>query len=468
MSDLLHKIESAVCKIDGCVASAGSLKHTSLVYGRDDKAEANEGDLTALLFLKNRLNRHKDVFLTDNCKPALCSFDGCKKRVDIDCDDLVEEPKFLTTDERWRFNQYIPDRGAMISMSKADDDGTAPVSYTRVRFYEWDTCANTTVAVSAYIDVPDVFADKFIYNSTLQRYYVSGPDWIVELDSTFNVLSTNSYGGTRSWRGCDLEESRNELYMVDNAGNEFDIIDLTTMTITSTTLLPQGATATEKPRQCRYHEGLVFITGFGKMWTVDPTGVTATLVRDERDLGSNIERGSLVSYPDGTLGILIIDIVTGLYSVEKWNVVSGTPVLSSTNSLGISYYLGAGGIASLAMFIDVDTCGNTFISGVSTNQLIDDKSLVVVYDKDFERQDSITKVGGTFGIETSHPGNYDPVSGRYFLISASPDNMQLVLTMRLSDGNKVTVYPNKCQLTDDQVCSIINSADKLCNSICGS
>jgi len=83
MGKLVNDINSAICSIDSCIASAGAKVVKSATYGREAKKSKYLSKLSHLDLIKSRLSRYKDTFLTDNCWPTVCNVDPCLQKVSL-------------------------------------------------------------------------------------------------------------------------------------------------------------------------------------------------------------------------------------------------------------------------------------------------------------------------------------------------------------------------------------------------
>lgn len=470
MNNLVKDIDSSICSINSCLADYASGFVKSNTFGRDKKANLQKDYVTALNHIKDRLERYKGRILTNECYPATCDFDSCLQGLQIYCDDVVPNDNFLvygsTQLEKYFQSYYNIDRGTTISMSIADDDGVSPATYTRVKFYEWDNCENTNTAISDYINIPDADVKNYIYVPETKQYLICGDEWIVKLDENFTVLDSQVYGGSRSWRSFDYDFVRNEIYLVDNTNESLDIVRLSDLTLQSTTVLDQAATAVKKPRQCIYFNGLVFISGFEKFWTLDPDTLVNTLRKDETATG--IKRGAFVIYPDDRLGVVVVDSTDGVNSLEKWGVSSGFPFVSSTHDLDLQEEAEIGGEASLTKLIDTDLCGNTyFLSGSRLKDADNSNIVVAIYNKNFVKQDVYTSYNGWLPAETGVSGRFNPSSNKIYFWARYENKSMIILDVKKSDGNKVDLFPEQCNsYSEEEICNLITTASKLCSKVC--
>lgn len=472
MSTLLEKVNSSICKIDSCISSAAAHVVKSATYGRDEAELDYSQKLETISFIKNRLTRYRDTFLTNNCWPNLCSEDPCLNDIDVCSTDFVDMNStgyFLESGasvlERINYTVYNPDTGKSITMTKADDNGELPSSLVRMRFYEWGTCDNSFVPVSSYIDMPNTFANYFIYVPSEKKYYVIGSDWIIVLDFEFTLLNTYNYGGSRSWRGMTYDETRQEFYLIDNLGQEVDIMDYTTMTITSTTALPAGTpTSYVRPRVAAYKGGGLLIMGWTKVWHMDVATQAVTLVIDGD--GTDYYYGTPVLNQDGEIYSLVTDIVNSKINLQKWYVDSSVAFLSGPQiDLDLTFTTSAS-TPSLKNMIEFDSCGNLyFYAGVGT--ILTNYELLAFYDKNLVKQYSYTGDFNSYGQESPFSSFYNPSSNKYYIQSSSVTYRMLVFDIDKCTRKKVSIYPEMCTpLTEDDVCDIMNKADKICESIC--
>ena len=471
MSQLIDKINSSICKIDSCISSAASKVVKSATYGRNEAELEYSNKLETISFIKNRLTRYRDTFLTKSCWPNLCSEDPCLNDIDVCSTDFVDMNStgyFLESGasvlERINFTVYNPDTGKSITMTKADDDGQLPSSLVRMRFYEWGTCDNSFTPVSSYIDIPDTFVNYFIYLPSEQKYYVIGSDWIVVLDFEFTLINTYNYGGSRSWRGMAYDETKQEFYLIDNLGQEVDIMDYTTMSITSTTALPSGTpTSYVKPRVAAYKDGGLLIMGWTKVWHMDVSTQAVTLVVDGD--GTDYYYGTPVLNQDGEMYSLVTDIVNKKINLQKWYVDSSIAFLSGSQiDLDLEYMYSAT-TPSLIHMIEFDDCGNLYFFSGPSGYLVD-YELVSFYDKNFVKQYSY-KDFNSYGQESPFSSFYNPSSNKYYIQSSSATYRMLVFDIDKCVRKKVSIYPEMCTpLTEDDICDIMNKADKICASIC--
>lgn len=473
MSDLLSKVNAAICKVDGCLPSAGYNVVKSATYGRDEAEKASKYDLTSLSLIKNRLERYRDVFLTDNCWPSICgdAVDNCKQKLSFSGTDFVDGDKNLdwftvsgSSGERWSYNIYNPDRGTMLSMTKVDNDGSFPLEFDRIRFHEWDNCNNTFEPVSGFIDTPDKFNRDPVYLPSEKKYYVVGDDWIMILDENFNVLSTNSYGGSRNWRGFTWDETRKEFYLCDNLGNEIDILDYTTMTITSTTALPVGTPTTfTKVRTAVYRDGGLLLTGWSKAWHMNVDTQAISLIYD--DDGTEYYYGTPALDPDGNVVVLRSDIANKTLAIQEWYVDGSFAFPGVVTDLDLEYTFFASTTA-LLVTIEYDSCGNMILIPHAGGGGLKDRPVVVLYNNKYEKQDTYTDFM-TYGQETPFSASYNPTTNKVYVFSNSPTWRMTILDIAKKSNKKVDIYPEMCTPFEEKsVCDLIATTEKLCAGIC--
>lgn len=463
MGKLINDINSSICNIEACIATIGANVAKSATYGRDEKELAYSKDLSILSLMKSRLERYRDTFLTDACYPATCSFDSCLNRWNVGCDDHVKADDFLTVDggflEVFRFSAYNPDRGTMVSMTGADDDGALPGDLKRVRFLEWDNCKNDYTPISGYIDVPDDDTTSYVYMPSDKRYYVMGDQWIVVLDEDFNVLSTNNYGGSRSWRGFDWDETTKKFYLVDNLNLTIEVLDYTTMTIDSTTSITPVTLL--RPRDCVYNNGGVLILGHYQVYHFDPATTTLTELIFS---GTDYYYGSPIVDSTGVVRSLRTDRVNNKLELLTWDLDSSTASISgSAVDLELSYKF-TPATPSLAAHMTFDNCNNMVVS-ISTNLTGDEK--ITVYDKNFKKQDSWNSVTGYALGDRPYYSGWNLSNNKFFLRADFDPATMLIVDLEKRDGNKVDKYPEMCTpFTEEDICLLIKQADKFCSTCC--
>ena len=466
MSSLIDQINSAVCNIDSCITTVSNSYVKSKTYGKESKANDLENKLASLNLIKNRISRYRDVFLTDNCYPSICGYDACLQQTRIPCTDLVQENEFLRDGnllERWLFSAWNPDRGTMISMSGADDDGSLPSTLDRIRFYEWSS-DNISTPVSSYIDVPDVFVRSFFYSEARKEYYAIGPSWIVKLDSNFNVLSTNSYGGSRGYRGIDWSDTNDEIYLIDNSNNSVDIIDMNTMAITSTTSLPSGtSTIFFKPRVAVYKDGGLLVMGWTKVWHMNVSTQAVTLVVDGN--ATDFYYGAPAIDANGDVKALVSDIQNNKVLVQSWFLNDSAASISGSDvDLELSF-LFSPTTPSLIFNIQFDNCNNMYLV-INTETPMSNDEKIVIYDKNFKKQDQYESKG-SFGLESSYGATYNKSTGEMFLLANFSTDTMLIVETCTENGNKVATYPDMCtRFTDNDICLLIEKSDKICSDLC--
>ena len=471
MDNLLSKVNSAICNIDGCLGSAGYNVVKSDTYGRKEKKRKYGSDLTSLSLIKSRLKRYRDVFLTDNCWPPLCNPDPCNQTLSFSCTDFVsglDTVHWLTDSsgnsaERWGYNSYVPDRGTMISMTKADDDGSFPFDFNRIRFYEWDNCKNTFEPVSGYIDTPDRNNKYFIYLPSEKRYYVFGSDWILVLDENFVSIGTVVYGGSRSWRGMTYDETRKEFYLCDNLGNKLDILNYDMMTITSTTSLPTGTPTTfNRVRVAGYRDGGLILTGWTKVWHLNVDTQAVSLVFDGD--GTDYYYGTPKINPNGDMVVLRTDIANNKIELQQWYVDANFAFPDVVIDLDLSYRY-TPTTTALIDTIEYDSCGNMYFVDNASPRLSNSEH-IVLYDKNYKKQVFYTD-RYSYGQESPFSNFYNPASNKFYIQSNSPSYEMLVLDIKKETKKKVNIYPDMCTpFTEKSVCDLINVVNKICADIC--
>jgi len=468
MDNLLSKVNSAICNIDSCIASVGAKVVKSATYGREAKKSKYLSKLSHLDLIKSRLSRYKDTFLTDNCWPTVCNVDPCLQKVSVGCIDYVSNSYFISQDgrfERWSFSQYNRSLGSMVSMSKADDNGSNPVSYNRFRFYKWDNCTNSVSPISGYIDaVSSSGLEKFFYSEGRDEYFVVGDQWMMKLDSNFGVIDSISYGGNRNWESMCWDDDNEEIYIPDRANNSLDIVSMVDLSLKSTTVLPSGVPVPGggqiDPVDCVYKDGGLLILGGNKAWHLNVSTLTPTLVIDGD--GTGYVKGTPVLDNDGVARSISYVISSKKIEVDTWVLNSGTAFVTNSIDTGMVSQFPQN-LVSLVFGIEFDGCNNMYFYNVDYIERAG-KS-INFYDKNLKLQDSVSGIfinGGAYWSLFNKSNNKI-----YHAFQRSTSSDTVVIDVDKSDGNKVNIYPEMCTpFTEDDICDLITTAGKICSSIC--
>lgn len=468
MGKLINDIDSAICNINSCLSSAGSGVIKSATYGRDEKEVSFNSKLSQLSLIKSRLERYKGTFLTDECWPATCSFDPCLQRVSVGCIDYVASNQFLDTGaryERWDFSQYNRSLGAMVSLSVADDDGSNPVTFSRFRFYKWDNCENKSIPISGYIDsVNSSDLGKFFYSEGRDEYFVIGDQWIMKLDSDFNVLESMSYGGNKNWQSMYWDDGNNEIYLPDRSNQAVDIVDMDDISIKSTTSLPSGVPVPGggqvDPRDCVYKDGGLLVLGGNKAWHLNVSSLVATLVIDGDGTGS--VKGTPVIDNDGVARCISYIIDTKRIEIDTWTLTSSSAFVTNSVDIDIESEFPIS-LVSLVLGIEFDNCNNMYFYNVDYVER--SGTSVKVYDKNLKYQDLVPGIfveGGAYWSFFNFSNNK-----LYYALQRSTSDNTVVVDIDKRDGNKVDKYPEMCSpWTEEDVCNIISTSKEICASLC--
>jgi len=398
----------------------------------------------------------------------VCNVDPCLQKVSVGCIDYVSNSYFISQDgrfERWSFSQYNRSLGSMVSMSKADDNGSNPVSYNRFRFYKWDNCTNSVSPISGYIDaVSSSGLEKFFYSEGRDEYFVVGDQWMMKLDSNFGVIDSISYGGNRNWESMCWDDDNEEIYIPDRANNSLDIVSMVDLSLKSTTVLPSGVPVPGggqiDPVDCVYKDGGLLILGGNKAWHLNVSTLTPTLVIDGD--GTGYVKGTPVLDNDGVARSISYVISSKKIEVDTWVLNSGTAFVTNSIDTGMVSQFPQN-LVSLVFGIEFDGCNNMYFYNVDYIERAG-KS-INFYDKNLKLQDSVSGIfinGGAYWSLFNKSNNKI-----YHAFQRSTSSDTVVIDVDKSDGNKVNIYPEMCTpFTEDDICDLITTAGKICSSIC--